>query len=95
MKKINLKVRFRNPAFWLTFLPTVTAFVYTILDIFGIVPSISKDNVVTTITLVISALASLGILVDPTTEGIGDSHRALTYDKPYVENYADDDEDEK
>jgi len=86
MKKINLKVRFRNPAFWLTFLPTVTAFIYTILDMFGIVPSISKDNVVTTITLVISALASLGVLVDPTTKGINDSDRAMGYDKPYADD---------
>ena len=42
--KINLKVRAKNPLFWLTIIPATTAFVYTVLGCFGIVPSISEET---------------------------------------------------
>ena len=32
---------------------------------------------------VFAVLAVLGIVVDPTTEGVSDSDRAMTYDAPY------------
>ena len=80
--KINLKVRFKNPVFWLTVIPAVITFVYTVLGAFDVVPAISQDVVVNIITALISALTTIGVLVDPTTKGIGDSERALGYDRP-------------
>lgn len=82
--KVNWKVRLKNPTFWLTFAPTVLAFVYTMLAMFDITPSIAQDQILEIITLVISALATVGVLVDPTTSGIGDSAQALTYEKPKI-----------
>ena len=38
---------------------------------------------------VFALLALLGIVVDPTTEGIGDSERALGYDEPYPKHAAE------
>ena len=35
---------------------------------------------------VITFLSLTGILIDPTTAGIGDSKRALTYDEPYKDS---------
>ena len=80
--KLNLKVRMKNPVFWLTIIPAVATLVYTILGLFGVVPSISEDSLVNSITTVISVLTTLGVLVDPTTSGVNDSERALTYEKP-------------
>ena len=80
--RINWKVRLKNPTFWATFAPTVVTFVYTVLELFGVVPKISKNEVMSAITAAISALAALGILVDPTTAGVGDSERAMTYNAP-------------
>lgn len=80
--KINLKVRFKNPVFWLTVIPTVITFVYTVLGAFGVVPAISQEMIVNIVTALISALTTIGVLVDPTTKGVGDSERALGYDKP-------------
>lgn len=80
--KINLKVRFKNPVFWLTVIPAVITFIYTVLGAFGVVPSLSEDVVVNIVTALISALTTVGVLVDPTTQGVGDSKRALEYDKP-------------
>lgn len=80
--KINWKVRLKNPVFWLTVIPAVIALVYTVLGLFGVVPTISEDTLVNAVTAIISALTTVGVLIDPTTKGVGDSDRALTYEEP-------------
>ena len=80
--KINWKVRLKNPIFWLTVIPAAVTFIYTVLGAFGVVPAISEEMIVNIITALISALTTLGVLVDPTTKGVGDSERALGYDTP-------------
>ena len=80
--KLNLKVRLRNPVFWFTIIPSLTAFIYTFLSVFGVTPSISEDTLINALTTIVTALATLGVLVDPTTSGVNDSERALTYEKP-------------
>lgn len=78
--KINWKVRLKNPVFYLTIIPAVIALIYTILGVFDVVPTISEDTVTNAVTAIITALTTLGVLIDPTTNGVGDSARALTYD---------------
>ena len=80
--KINWKVRLKNPVFWLTVIPAVIALVYTVLGLFGVVPTISEDVLVNAVTAIITALTTVGVLIDPTTKGVGDSDRALTYEEP-------------
>lgn len=80
--KLNWKVRFKNKAFLTTFLITVIAFIYQILGLFGVVPKISEDQLTSLVMLVVNMLVALGIVVDPTTKGIPDSKRALTYEDP-------------
>ena len=45
-------------------------------------PAISQDEVVSAISIVIKILCLLGIVVDPTTDGVSDSEQALTYEVP-------------
>ena len=80
--KINWKVRIKNPVFWLTVIPAIVTFVYTVLGAFEVVPALSQDVVVNIITALISALTTVGVLIDPTTKGVGDSERAMGYDAP-------------
>ena len=80
--KINLKVRFKNPVFWLTVILAAVTLIYTVLGAFGVVRAISEAMTVNIITALISALTTLGVLVDPTTKGVGDRVRALGYDEP-------------
>ena len=80
--KINFKVRAKNPVFWLTVIPALVTFVYTVLGAFDVVPALSQDVVVNIVTAIITALTTIGVLVDPTTKGVGDSARALGYDRP-------------
>lgn len=82
IKKINWKVRFKNPVFWITFIPTTATFVYTILSLLGITPSISESQVVDALLGLVTIFSELGILVDPTTAGLGDTNQALGYDVP-------------
>lgn len=77
--KINWKERFKNKTFILTFCTLIVAFVFQILGLFGIIPSISEDSIVNLITIAVNVLATLGVIIDPTTKGVNDSERALTY----------------
>lgn len=85
MKNINWKLRLKNKATLLALLVTAVAFVYQILGMLDIVPSVSQDDVTSIITLVVNLLAMLGIVVDPTTSGITDSQQALEYSSPKVD----------
>lgn len=60
------------------------AFVYQVLALFEVVPVVSQNEVINIITILVTMLAGLGIVVDPTTNGISDSERALTYDEPKI-----------
>ena len=42
------------------------------------------NKLMAVINALFTVLSILGIVADPTTEGVGDSSRALTYDKPRV-----------
>ena len=86
---INWKVRIKNPIFWTTVIPAITGMVYTILGALGVVPALTENMVLNIMTVVITALTALGVLVDPTTAGIGDSALAQTYDKPRKDDLAE------
>lgn len=75
----NIKQRLKNKTFCVTLAVTVISFVYTVLGMFDVVPSVSQDVATNLVVAASQVLAGLGILVDPTTNGIKDSERALTY----------------
>lgn len=83
--KINWKARFKNKTFLITFIALLISFVYQMLGLFGVVPSISEDSLVNFLTILINILATLGVVVDPTTDGIKDSDRAMLYYTDYDE----------
>ncbi len=80
--KINWKIRLRQPAFWIATIPVVITFVYSILALVGVVPSVTEGAVQNLFLTLVSVLAQFGIVVDPTTKGVSDSDRAMNYDKP-------------
>ena len=77
--KINLKLRLKNKTTLITLLITLATALYKVLEIFNVTPAIPYKEVENLIYVVVGVLASLGIIVDPTTKGIGDSDRAMTY----------------
>lgn len=80
--KIKWKLRFQNKATLLALIGVVIAFVYQVLGIIGITPTISESEVVSMVGMIVNLLAMLGIVVDPTTEGICDSDCAMNYEEP-------------
>ena len=77
--KINWKARFKNKTFVISLSALIIGFIYAILSAFDIVPTIGEDKVTEIVSAVISLLGMMGVVVDPTTNGISDSDRALTY----------------
>lgn len=80
--KINWKVRLQNKTWLLAMLAAIVAFVYQVLGLCGVVPSVSQDQITQLVGIVINILVALGIVVDPTTSGVTDSQQAMTYDRP-------------
>lgn len=93
--KMNWKVRFKNKT-WLTmFLSLIIGFVFNLLKMFEVVPKFTENQVVEIVGQVLTFLGLIGVIVDPTTAGIGDSERAMTYEEPWVDvkPYGVDDEE--
>jgi phi LC3 family holin len=80
--KINWKVRFKNKTFLASFAALLVTFVYNILALFDVTAQIQQNDIMQMITILLTVLAGLGVIVDPTTAGIEDSNRAMTYEKP-------------
>lgn len=79
---INLQVRFRNKAFLVVLIGAVLSFVYYILDMFNVVPTFTQDKIVEAANLLLEILALIGVVIDPTVDGVYDSSRAMTYSEP-------------
>jgi len=81
---INWKVRIKNKTFWLALIPAILLLIQTIGALFGIDIDISgvSAKLLDVVNAVFAVLVILGIVTDPTTKGVGDSERALTYTEP-------------
>lgn len=82
---INWKLRFQNKTTLTALVLALVALVYQVLGVCGVVPRVTQDQVTTIVSMVINILCLLGIVVDPTTAGVGDSERAMTYKEPRKE----------
>ena len=83
--KINLLVRIKNKAFWVALIPMVLLLIQLVAGLFGFKLELGGlgDKLVEIVGVVFAILAVFGIVNDPTTYGINDSKRAMTYTEPY------------
>ena len=80
---MNWKVRLKNPVWWATTVPTLVGALYLILATMDIAPAVTQNELVTAIVSVATVVCGLiGANNDPTTSGLTDSARAMTYEKP-------------
>ena len=81
---MNWKVRLKQKYFWLTLIPALIVLAQMVAGWFGaeIPAEVIEEEAVKFINTIFVLLTILGIAVDPTTEGVSDSWKALTYDKP-------------
>ena len=79
---INWKLRVLNKPTLAALIATIVAFVYQVLGIFGVVPAISQDTIITGVGILLNILVAIGVVVDPTTVGFKDTEQAMGYEKP-------------
>lgn len=82
---MNWKVRFKNKTWLASFIALIVSFVYQVLAMLDIAPAVTQDAVMQTVNIVLMLLSALGVLIDPTTTGVTDSARAMTYTEPNPE----------
>lgn len=80
--KINWKLRMKNKTTLMALAAAVLSLVYIVLDVCDIAPDITQSQVMEWVAAVLNVLALVGVITDPTTEGISDSERALHYTEP-------------
>ena len=83
--KMNLKVRVKNPYFWIGLggvILTAMGISADMLTSWAAVWDALVNLVSNPFMLGSVVIAVLGVVLDPTTAGIGDSEQAMTYIKP-------------
>lgn len=81
--KINWKVRFRNPVWVTSLVALIISTTYQILAMFEIAPALTEDTIMQIVSGVVQLLTLVGVMIDPTTKGVGDSDRAMEYNEPH------------
>lgn len=83
--KVNWKVRIKNPWFWVGLVGIVLTAMGVSPEMFTSWSAVGNsllELVQNPFMLGSVALSVLGVFVDPTTSGVGDSTQALGYNKP-------------
>lgn len=86
--KINWTVRIKNKNFWLTIIPAFLLFIQAVAGVFGFTLDLGElgNDLLAVVNSVFTVLAILGVVTDPTTKGVSDSQRAMTYVEPKGED---------
>ena len=91
--KVNWKVRIANKNFWLALIPAVLLLVQVVLAVFNVQMDFGDlgNKLTAVINALFAVLVLVGIVNDPTTDGLKDSDRAMGYEKPW-EDFPEEDE---
>lgn len=81
---INWKVRIKNKNFWLALIPAVILLVQVVAAVFGYTLDLGDlgNKLIAVVNALFAVLVILGIVNDPTTDGLKDSDQAMTYSEP-------------
>lgn len=79
---MNWKLRFKNKAVLTGLVGAVLLFIKQVTEVFGLDLSIQLEQIGSLIGAILTLLAGLGIVVDPTSKGVKDSGIVQTYNKP-------------
>ena len=81
---INWKVRILNKTFWVTLVPALALLLQAFLAVFNIRLELgdTTDKLLVFINALFAVFVIVGIVNDPTTSGVSDSTRAMTYERP-------------
>lgn len=82
--KINWTVRIKNKAFWVALIPAALLLIQTVAALLGFSLDLGDvgDKLLAVVNAIFGVLVILGVVVDPTVEGMSDSARAMQYQEP-------------
>ncbi|CAC5442975.1 Phage holin [Staphylococcus aureus] len=72
---INWKIRMKQKSFWVAILSAIFLFAQNIAQVY-------TEQLTDGLNAILGFLVLTGVIQDPTTKGIGDSHQALEYEEP-------------
>ena len=81
---INWSIRWKNKNFWVALIPAILLLIQVVLAVFGVEIDfgVLSGKLLAVVDAVFVVLTILGIVTDPTTEGIADSAQAMSYEIP-------------
>lgn len=81
---INWTVRLKNKNFWLALIPALLLLAQVVSAVFGYRLDLGEigNRLIDVVNALFAVLVILGVVTDPTTEGVADSTQALTYEEP-------------
>ena len=81
---INWKVRLKNKNFWLSLIPAVLLLIQVVAAPFGYKWDfgVLGQQLTAIVNAAFAVLAIVGVVTDPTTEGVSDSSQTMTYNDP-------------
>lgn len=84
MKNINWLVRIKNKNFWVAIIPAVLLLIQVIAAVFGFEIDLGDlgNRLLDVVNAAFTVMVILGVVNDPTTDGLSDSKQALTYTEP-------------
>lgn len=82
---VNWLVRFKNKNFWMSLIPSAILLIQVVAAVFGYTLDLGElgNKLLAVVNALFAVLAVLGVVNDPTTAGLSDSNRAMTYEEPY------------
>ena len=80
--QINWKLRLMNRTTLAALAAGLVSLLYILLGALGKVPAVTQSQAMDGVAAALNVLVLLGVVTDPTTEGISDSARALQYTEP-------------
>ena len=94
---MNWEVRWKNKAFWVAIIPALALVVQAVAAVFGFTLDLSTlvGKILAVVDAVFAVLVILGIVVDPTTDGIKDSARAMKYETPWKDGVSKEPQEEE
>ncbi len=79
MKNINWLVRIKNKNFWVAIIPAVLLLIQVIAAVFGFEIDLGDlgNRLLDVVNAAFAVMVILGVVNDPTTDGLSDSKQAL------------------
>lgn len=79
---INWKVRLKHKPYLVSLISLILVLANQIANLLGYDITVINEQITEISETILTILVVLGVIIDPTTKGIADSERALTYKKP-------------